>query len=256
VSDVTFVILGSGGWMSTPQRLTCSALLRRADKALLIDGGSGLAHLMSNKKLLAGVEELHIVLTHFHLDHIVGLGCEPGLGLPGPPAIHGPGRVLYGRPTVSILDQVLRQPTLHANREDLFPDVRDLPPDNAVIAGFELEFRRQPRHSAPTLGIRLGNLLAYCTDTASDPDTARFVHGVDILCHDAWWHAAAVDAPTTHASGGEAGEIAARAEAARLVLIHLHPRGGHQEVLREAMAEHGDVTLAADLQVITGDGAG
>ena len=46
--------------------------------------------------------------------------------------------------------------------------------------------RRQDRHTNPTLGIRVGDALMWCTDTEADPGTAAFARGVRVLAHDAW----------------------------------------------------------------------
>ena len=66
-------ILGAGGWIPTGTHATCSALLREGPDAVLIDAGTGIERIVSDRALLEGVERLELVLTHFHLDHVVGL---------------------------------------------------------------------------------------------------------------------------------------------------------------------------------------
>ena len=90
----TLRILGAGGWIPTATHATCSALLRSGDAAVLIDAGTGIERLVADRSLLEGVETLDLVLTHFHLDHVVGLGYMPGLRGAGgcPPRIWGPAR--------------------------------------------------------------------------------------------------------------------------------------------------------------------
>ncbi len=85
--------LGSGGWIPTPSRATCSALLREGDHALVIDAGTGISHLVTTPDLLEGVSTIDIVLTHFHLDHIVGLAYLPALSLVRAAARPRPGRL-------------------------------------------------------------------------------------------------------------------------------------------------------------------
>ena len=75
-------ILGAGGWIPTGTHATCSALLREGDAAVLIDAGSGIERLVADPSLLDGVERLELVLTHFHLDHVVGLAYLPGCAAP------------------------------------------------------------------------------------------------------------------------------------------------------------------------------
>jgi ribonuclease BN (tRNA processing enzyme) len=105
-------LLGSGGWIPTSRRETCCALLRDGSHVLVIDAGIGIQRLVENQELLAGAERVEIVLTHFHLDHVVGLGYLPALPLSEPPAIWGAGRLLAGVSTRSLLRGVLGAPFL------------------------------------------------------------------------------------------------------------------------------------------------
>ncbi|MGH2894315.1 MAG: MBL fold metallo-hydrolase [Solirubrobacteraceae bacterium] len=244
----TLTILGSGGWMPTLGRQTCCAVVRRGSEAMLIDAGTGLAHLPHQPGLLEGVENLAIVLTHFHADHVVGLCYSGGLSLPAPPTIFGPGRALYGAATETILSALVGHPTTHASLAELWPDVRDLPSLTPEVCGFSLELRVQHLHTAPTIAIRIEDMAAYITDTGFDPDNGAFAAGVDLVVHEAWWHSGHLDSPETHSSGRDAGRTAAAAGASRLALMHLHPTGDHQAVLVEARAEHTEARLAADVE--------
>jgi glyoxylase-like metal-dependent hydrolase (beta-lactamase superfamily II) len=85
-------LLGSGGWIPTPQRLACSAFVRRGDRALIIDAGTRLQRLVGNPHLLDGVWEVDPLLTHFHLDHVVGFAYLSEVDLPGPPRGFAPGQ--------------------------------------------------------------------------------------------------------------------------------------------------------------------
>jgi len=66
-------LLGSGGFAPSDRRETAAALLRKNGDALLVDAGTGVRRLLTDRTLLAGVDLLHVVLTHSHLDHVFGL---------------------------------------------------------------------------------------------------------------------------------------------------------------------------------------
>src|SRR5687767_10317490 len=104
------LLLGSGGWIPTSKRETCAAFVRHGPHVLLIDAGTGIQRLVEQSDLLAGVESVDIVLTHFHLDHVVGLSYLPALALPEPPTIWGAGKRLAGVPTGSVLERLLGPP--------------------------------------------------------------------------------------------------------------------------------------------------
>ena len=87
------VILGAGGMMPMPTRMTTSVLVRREGRMLLFDAGEGIQ--ISLKKRGLGIRTLDAVaVSHLHADHILGL---PGIMMfraqceePGPLTIIGP----------------------------------------------------------------------------------------------------------------------------------------------------------------------
>ena len=113
----TVRILGAGGWIPTGTHATCSALLRDGDAAVLIDAGSGVERLVADPSLLDGVERLELVLTHFHLDHVVGLAYLPGLRGAGgiPPRIWGPAQALFGSSSDEALRRIYSPPFYDAD---------------------------------------------------------------------------------------------------------------------------------------------
>jgi ribonuclease Z len=87
------VILGAGGMMPMPARMTTSVLLRREGRMLLFDAGEGIQ--ISLKRGGLGIRNLDAVaITHLHADHVLGL---PGIMMfraqcedPGPLTVIGP----------------------------------------------------------------------------------------------------------------------------------------------------------------------
>jgi hypothetical protein len=56
-------VLGCGGWFPTDRRETTSILMRRGNRALLLDAGTGVRRLITDGGLLDGVTVIDIVLT-------------------------------------------------------------------------------------------------------------------------------------------------------------------------------------------------
>ena len=216
-------ILGGGGWLPAHGRHTACALLRRGAVAIMIDAGTGVARGVERPELFADLEHLDLVLTHFHLDHLVGLAYLPALGMSDRVTIWGPGRLLYGTPTSELLGQVSREPFHPLPLEKQQIEVRDLDGDEVELAGMGVRMRRQDRHSSPTLGLRFDDALAWITDTALDPDTAGFVRGCGLLAHEAWCTTSAPKNEDIHTSAAHAARVALDAEIERLLLIHLPP---------------------------------
>jgi ribonuclease BN (tRNA processing enzyme) len=244
------VVVGSGGWVPTSRRETCCALVREGSRALVIDAGTGIHRLIENRELLRGAETVDILLTHFHLDHVVGLAYLPGLGLPEPPVVWGAGGRLAGEATESLLGRLLGSPFNSAPLADFASDVRELETDELEIGPFSIATRVQERHAAPTLAVRIGDRLTYCTDTAPDPDNVAFAAGSRVLLHDAWYAQETSD-DGNHSAGGDAGRIARDAGVERLVLIHVNPLQESDEPLAEsARREFAGAEVGIDLAPI------
>jgi ribonuclease BN (tRNA processing enzyme) len=216
-------ILGGGGWFPANGRHTACALLRDGDRAILIDAGTGVGRLVERPELLGGVQRLDILLTHFHLDHVVGLAYLPALGLPNRMTVWGPGRTLYGSGTQELLRSMFHEPLHSVSLEEQDIEIRDLPLGESEVAGLRVDSRRQDLHSAPTLGFRFGDTLGWITDTAHDADSARFVAGCRMLAHEAWFTTGAPHNPDVHSSAAQAAAVAEGAGVERLLLIHLPP---------------------------------
>ena len=210
----------------------------------MIDAGTGLRRLVTDPALLESVRSIDLVLTHFHLDHVVGLSYLPAIT--PPVTVHGPGAALYGQPTRTVLGRLLGAPLFAAPLDALVAGVEELGPGELALGPFTGRVRAQRRHPHPVLGLRLGDELAYCTDTGHDPGTVAFAAGVRTLCHDAWSHAGC---PSTgaHSTAGDAARLGREAGAREVILIHPDPTlPDDAPLLAEARAEHPGARLGED----------
>jgi ribonuclease BN (tRNA processing enzyme) len=237
-------LLGSGGWISTSERATTSVLLRDGERALVVDAGTGIHRLVTQPELLEGVETFDLVLTHFHLDHVVGLAYLPALGLQA--TVWAPGRWLYGSASAALLAPLLCAPVSPFEAHEQ-PEIRELAEAEQTIGGFILCTRAQPRHWSPTAGVRVGDELAIVTDTGYDEGTTELAEGVRHLLHEAWSSSVAPRSEECDATGLAAGQAANGSGAERLTLIHLNPLLADQEpVLRDAQRAFLSAQLGRD----------
>ena len=242
-------VLGSGGWIPTSSRQTSCYLITSGTEALVLDAGTGLGALHINPSLLDGVDTVTVVLSHFHLDHVIGLGFVSARGLGGRElTIAGPGALSYGRPTRSIVEGQLVAPPLQTASPVASARWAELGWDTLSFAGHEVVTWEQTRHPLPSAGLRVGDHFAYCTDTEFDPETIRRAAGVTTLLHEAW---EPVDAERGHTSGDEVGIIAVEAGVARLLLTHHHPLPGVPErTAAAAQARFAATVCATDEAVL------
>ncbi|MEM9703244.1 MAG: MBL fold metallo-hydrolase, partial [Planctomycetota bacterium] len=156
--------LGTGGYHPDAHRQTTCVLL--PDRGLCFDAGSAFYRVPGRLEAY-GVTELDLVLTHAHLDHVVGLTF---------PLVH----IEEGRLTAVRIHG--RKEKLDAVREHLFsqaifpvmPRIFEWLPlpetecGSLEVAGGTLHFREQ-KHPGGSLGLRFeadARRFAFCTDTS------------------------------------------------------------------------------------------
>ncbi len=226
--------LGTNGYFPSFGRETMAFLVLADELALLLDAGTGVGRLAEPELAgrLAG-RRLEVVLSHYHLDHVVGLAALPALWS-GPVRLHAPAAPLVDAEARAALDRLLAPP-LFPHRLEEMPSIEVLPycGERLRLGPLELRLRRQ-RHPGGSVGMRLGDALAYVTDTELESGTIDLARGVDTLLHEVWFDEAQAAAPGFAArghswSGGVAG-LADRAAVRRLAPVHHHPLRGAAQV--------------------------
>jgi ribonuclease BN (tRNA processing enzyme) len=202
--------------------------VRRGEDALVLDAGTGLQRLVADPALLDGVRRLDIVLTHFHLDHVCGLAYVPAL--PVRPTVWAPGAWLYGVPSADLLGPLRSAPISPSEPEELGA-IEELEAGAQTIGAFGVTTRAQPRHWAPTAGLRVGDEIALVTDTAYDAGSADLARDVAHLLHEAWSTSDLPVASEGDATAADAGRVARDAGARRLTLVHINPRTPDEDAL-------------------------
>ena len=218
-------LLGTGGWLPTDERETACVYIRSGADVLLLDAGTGARRLVTDPALLDGVQRLHVLLSHFHLDHVMGLAALAGLEAER--EIWMPARLLAGLAAEETFARLVGPPFFTGT--DVVGTPRELD-DGREIGPFRVELRVQPQHPGKSIAISVDGRIAYCTDTAYDPENAVFARGVALLLHESFWPGETTDDPG-HTASGEAGRLAEEAGVERLVLVHVNPEGGGDEEL-------------------------
>jgi len=212
--------LGTAGYH--PNELRHTSCYAVSEAGLVFDAGSGFFRLPA----VLETDELDIVLSHAHLDHVVGLTYLLD--------------VVYQRPLrqvrvwgAEIKLAAIRQ---HLFNEHLFPvpiDVQWCP----VIAGQPIEIAGgvleafSLEHPGGSLGYRIrwpgGPRLAYVTDTIGgiEQDYVRKLVDCGLLVHECNFRDSSRDwaLRTGHAWTSIAAEVARTCRASKLVLGHINP---------------------------------
>lgn len=234
------IFLGSGGSWPTPERGTTALYL--PDHGLLLDAGTGVHPLRD----LHGDGPLDVLMSHYHVDHSVGLYFLSG-GL-----FHG-----RSQPEITVWgpewDDRFR--AAWGGASALWPLEFPFPlhraPEQFRIR--DIEVRTQPvPHGAPVLAYRLrlpgGETLAYVTDTTAPGEYLDFIRGVDVLVHDCSFsreHAAWAD-KTAHSDTERLGRLAREAGIGHLYLTHTGPLEDRLRLLEEVRSVFPATTLPVD----------
>ncbi|MFT4264406.1 MAG: MBL fold metallo-hydrolase [Nocardioides sp.] len=104
-----------------------------------------------------------------------------------------------------------------------------------TVTAYEVE------HPVPAYAFRIeadGAVLAYTGDTGPTDTLLETARDADLLLAEASFREADVNPPALHLTGLEAGRVAARSGARRLVLTHIPPWHDSQEILAEAKSAY------------------
>lgn len=223
-------LLGTGAAISDAHRTTTMLALEHADGGLIVVdcGGDVFQRLLACDLDPDGIEAL--ILTHEHPDHISGFPLlieklwlykrRRPLPIYGPKAALDIARTIFDAFDTSGWEGV---PEREWNVVPMEPETELLQTDHWKVISSPVE------HPVPTIGLRVessnGATFAYSCDTAPSSNVVELARDVDLLVHEANGHL-----PGVHSSASEAGEIAARAGAARVLLVHLPPDLGDEEL--------------------------
>ncbi|WP_420454068.1 MBL fold metallo-hydrolase [Rubrivirga sp.] len=215
---MTAHLLGTGSAHAGPDRTTTMLAIEHAGHLILVDcGGDAVLRMVA-----CGLDPLALdalVLTHEHPDHLSGfpllleklwlMGRREPLDIYGPAATLEKARALF-----AVFDTHkwtgLPERRYHPVALDAGAPVVDL-------GGFRIS-ATPVDHPVPTIGLRFesdGVCLAYSCDTAWSDAVVELARDAHVLIHEGTGSLAGV-----HSSPEEAADVAARAGAARLVLVH------------------------------------
>ena len=245
--SLSLVTVGTGTVAPSATRSSPAHWVERGDVRLLMDCGAGTIHRLALFGL-AWERVSHVVLTHFHMDHV---GELPALlfALRHATQREAPLVVLGPAGTVQLLDRLAAAYGAGVS-EPGFPLVLlDLTAGEPFpLAGdVSLEAHATP-HCAESLAVAVSapeGRLVYTGDTGESTELAVWAAGCELLLAECSLPEAMAIAG--HLTPRRAGALAALARAKRLVLTHLYPPVETVDIGSAVAMEYaGPVSVARD----------
>ena len=210
---ITF--LGTNGWYDTNTGNTICTLIETKDCFVVLDAGSGFYKLDEHIK---SEKPIFLFLSHFHLDHIIGLHCKNKFNFKQGISVYGQ------KGTKDILNKIINQPFTVPFKHEWMSfnmEVYDLSEQKNNLP-FSVKFKPM-FHWSPCLGFRFKfeeKIVSYCIDTGPCENLLELSQNVDILITECSFKINETYNPQTHLNPGLAAEIAKKSNVKNLALTH------------------------------------
>jgi len=204
--------LGTNGWFDTQTGNTICVLVETKESYTVFDAGNGFYKL---SRYIKGSKPLRLFLSHYHLDHVIGLHVlnkfhyKQGLDVYGPPGL----KLLFNR--------VINRPyTIPISDLPMKLRLHELSKNSALPEGLTY---LPLRHSALCYGYRLcsgSKTIAYCTDTGICGNLYRLAANTDLFISECSLRPGQETRSWPHLNPESAAKAALKAGANKLALIH------------------------------------
>ena len=178
--------LGINGFFPYNGRQTACYLFIKDDTAIILDAGTGISGLLKGEiKEKLKEKHLHIILSHYHLDHTCGLSYLTGVTPNAKISLFCPVYPLVKARNINGLERLLSPPLFSLKLEDIPIEVKEINKESFKIGKINIKLLKQ-YHPGGSVGIRIDNDLTYITDTIVSDKTAVFAKNVKLLLHELW----------------------------------------------------------------------
>ena len=207
------IFLGTNGWYDTKTGNTTCILIEADDYFIILDAGNGIYKI---DQYIRSKKPIHLFLSHFHLDHIVGLHILNKFDF-------SQGMYIYGQAgTKDILNTIINEPyTIPFDKLPFKVEVYELSEELRNIP-FLLEYKYL-FHSSRCLGYRFeldGKILTYIPDTGICENAIELAENADLLIAECSFKVGQRNAEWQHLNPEDAVQIAKEANAKKLALVH------------------------------------
>ena len=206
------IFLGTNGWYDTKIGNTVCVLVETKNEYLILDAGTGLHKI---DKYIKTKKPIYLFLSHFHLDHIIGLHTlnkfdfSQGIDFYGPPGMK------------KYLSRVVNKPyTVPIRKTKTKIRLNELYKKGSIP--ISVEFRKL-KHSSVCYGYRFileNKVIAYCADTGICDNLFILAKDADLLISECSFKLGQRNKNWPHLNPQNAALVAKKSMAKKLALTH------------------------------------
>jgi len=212
-NKIKIIFLGTNGWYDTKTGNTICTLIETNDHFIILDAGSGFYKI---EKYIKKEKPIYLFLSHFHLEHIIGLHILNKFNFKQ-------GIRIYGQKgTKDILNMIINKPfTVPFTELPFGVKIYELPEGiDKIPFSVKSKFLL---HSSSCLRYRFeleGKIISYCTDTGVCENLRGLAKNADLLITECSLKPGQHNEKWPHLNPEEAAKIAKKAKVKKLALTH------------------------------------
>jgi ribonuclease BN (tRNA processing enzyme) len=219
---IKIIFLGTNGWYDTATGNTVSIIIQSPKYDIILDAGNGFAKIGQR---LTFRKPVYLFLSHYHLDHIIGLhtlnkfNFRKGLYITGPKGLKKMLNTMVQKPYTSPFPKLPYPTKIYEVKGGQYKS--------------PIQFEcRALNHPVPTLGYRFelssesregklyGKIITYCTDTGYCANAVKLAQDADLLITECAYKRGMLSSHWPHLNPDEAARLAKNANAKKLVMTH------------------------------------
>lgn len=204
--------LGTMGWFDTELGNTLCILVDTGSEYVIFDAGTGFSKIdnyIKNKR------PIYLFLSHFHLDHIIGLHTLNKFSFPQGINVFGPKGIK--KMFDLVINTPYSKPICKLNSKIKVAEIR-----HKLKFPFDIKYEKL-LHTTVCYGYRLSvndRTIAFCTDTGPCAQMKALAKNADLLIAESSLPSGTIDRGWPHLNPEQAAKSAKAAKAKKLVLVH------------------------------------
>jgi len=204
--------LGTMGWYDSNLGNTLCVLVDTGKEYVIFDAGNGFSKI---DNYIKDNRPVYLFLSHFHLDHIIGLHALNKFAFKQGIKVFGP------KGTLKMFKFVINTPySKPIDKLKLKVSVQEI--KRSTKLPFDIRFK-ELLHTTICYGYRLtskGKSVTFCTDTGPCKGIVELAKNTDLLITECSLPPATIDRGWSHLNPEQAAEMAKEAAAKKLALVH------------------------------------